>query len=87
MKKELRRMVAVVLFSLFMAFPLGLGGLLGGDYVWSHYGPPANDPDETAALLCGLVVGGLMALSGGVVIVWKFWPRASSKSSEPNGQG
>jgi hypothetical protein len=78
---KVRRIAAAALFALLMVFVLGLGGLLGGDYLWSHYGPPATDPDEIDALLCGLVVGGIMAVSGGVAIMWKFWPRDASPQS------
>ena len=81
---KVKRVAATVAFSLLMAFVLGLGGLLGGDYVWSHFGPPANDPDETSALLCGLLVGGLLAVGGAVVILWKFWPRTPLKSPQAN---
>jgi hypothetical protein len=81
---KLRRVVAVILFSLLMAWVLGLGGLLGGSYVWSHYGPAAKDPHETDAYLCGLVVGALMAVGGVVAILWTFWPRTSQKSSPPS---
>jgi len=79
---KLRRVAVALLFALLMAFPLGLGGLLGGDYLWSRYGPRATDPDETDAYLCGLLVGGFMAVGGGVTIMWKFWPRASLKSTQ-----
>ncbi len=77
---KLKRAVGAIFFSLSMAFILYLLGFLGGDYLWSHFGPPANDPDETYALMCGLIVGGLMATFGALAILWKFWPRASPKS-------
>jgi hypothetical protein len=83
---KLRRVARALLFALLMAFPLGLGGLLGGDYLWSRFGPRATDADETAAYLCGLLVGGFMAVGGGVVIVWKFWPRASPKPWQASGK-
>jgi hypothetical protein len=73
---KIKRVAAAVVFALLMAFVLGFGGLLGGGYLWSHFGPPANDPDETGALLCGLLVGGSMAVGGATAILWKFWPRA-----------
>jgi hypothetical protein len=78
---KLRRLAGAILFSLLMAFVLWLVGFLGGMYFWSHYGPPANDPDETDAYLCGVLVGAFMAGSGGMAILWKFWPRPSQKSS------
>jgi len=46
-------------------------------YLWGHFGPPANDPDDTDAYLFGLLVGGLLAISGIVGALWKFWPRAA----------
>jgi len=78
---KLRRVALALLFALLMAFPLGLGGFLGGGYLWSRFGPRATDADEPEAYLCGLLVGGFMAVGGGVAILWKFWPRASPKSS------
>jgi hypothetical protein len=85
---KVRRVGAAVFFALLMAFVLGLSGLLVGDYLWSRYGPPANDPDETDAFLWGLVVGGVMAVGGGVAIVWKFWPRSPApKLQQANGTG
>lgn len=70
-----RRRASAVLFSLIMACLLGLGGLLAGSYLWDHFGPPARDPDDTEAYLVGLLVGGVMAIGGGVTLLWKFWPR------------
>jgi hypothetical protein len=61
-----RRAAAAVLFSLIMACLLGFGGLLLGMYLWGHFGQPANDPDDTDAYLCGLLVGGIMAAGGGM---------------------
>lgn len=78
---KIKRAFAAFAFALLMAFVLYLAGFLGGDYVWSHFGPPANDPDEINALRCGILVGGIMAAGGGIAILWKFWPRASAKSS------
>jgi hypothetical protein len=82
-KPQLRRAAAAILFSLIMACLLGLGGLLTGTYLWSRYGPPANDPDDTAAYFCGLLVGALMAVGGGIVLLWKFWPHATPEQREP----
>jgi hypothetical protein len=62
-----------------MACLLGLGGLLAGSYVWDHFGPPANDPDDTNAYLFGLLVGCLLAICGIVGSLWKFWPRAAKR--------
>ena len=81
-KSKLKRAVAAIAFSLLIAFVLYLAGFLGVDYVWSRFGPPANDPDEINALRCGLLVGGFMAVGGASVILWKFWPRAAPKSSQ-----
>jgi hypothetical protein len=81
-----RRAAAAVLFSLIMACLLGFGGLLLGTYLWGHFGQPANDPDDTDAYLCGLLVGGIMAVGGGMVSLWKFWPRASSKALQASGK-
>ena len=80
-KVKLRRAAAAVLFSLLVAYLLLLGGVLAGAYMWGHYGPPADDPDDIDALLCGLLVGGVMAIGGGVASLWKFWPRSKPKSS------
>lgn len=79
---NLGRVTAAVLFALLLAFPLRLGGLLGGDCSWSHYRPQASDPDETGAYFCGLVVGGFVAVGGSVAILWKFWPRVSLQLSQ-----
>jgi len=76
-KPQLRRAVAAILFSLIMACLLGLGGLLTGMYLWGHFGPPAQDPDDIAAYFFGLLVGGLMAMGGGVALLWKFWPHTT----------
>lgn len=75
-----RRRAAAILFSLIMACLLGLGGLLVGSYLWGHFGPPATDPDHTDAYLFALLVGGLLAVCGTVVSLWKFWPRAAKTS-------
>ena len=74
-----RRRASAVLFSLITACLLGLGGLLAGSYLWDHFGPPANDPDDTNAYLFGLLVGGLLAICGIVGSLWKFWPRAAKR--------
>jgi ABC-type Mn2+/Zn2+ transport system permease subunit len=73
---QLKRAASAIVFSLLMAFVLYLAGFLGGNYLWSRFGPPANDPDETSALICGVFVGGSMALIGAATILRKFWPRA-----------
>jgi len=82
-KPQLKRAVAAILFSLIMACLLGLGGLLTGTFLWGRFGPPANDPDDTAAYFCGLLVGGLMAVGGGVALLWKFWPHATLEHRDP----
>src|SRR5258708_12359005 len=74
------RAAASVLFSLIMACLFGLGGFLGGSYLWSRFGPPPNDPDEIDAYFCGLLVGGAIAIAVGVASLWKFWPRTSRRS-------
>jgi hypothetical protein len=51
---------AVVLFSLITACLLGLGGFLGGSYLWGHYDPPRDDPDEIDAYFSGPLVGKLL---------------------------
>jgi hypothetical protein len=81
-----KRTAAAVLFSLIMACLLGFGGLLIGMYLWGHYGQPANDPDDTDAYLCGLLVGGIMAVGGGMASLWKFWPRALPKALQASGK-
>jgi hypothetical protein len=70
---------------LIMGYLLGLGGLLAGMYLWGHFGPPARDPDDTDAYLCGLLVGGVMAISGVIVLLWMSWPRAAPKASQSSG--
>jgi hypothetical protein len=84
MTKQTRRMrvATAILFSLIMAGLLAFGGLLAGMYLWGHFGPPAKDPDDTAAYLSGLLVGGVMALVGGMALLWKFWPRATPGVSQ-----
>lgn len=82
---RLKRAATAILFSLIMAWLLGIGGFLAGSYLWGHYGRPANDPDDTDAYLAGLLVGGAAAISGGTVLLWKFWPRVTLKSSSQAG--
>jgi hypothetical protein len=85
---------AAVLFSLIIASLLGLVGLLFGGWLWDRYALPTRDADDTAAYLCGLLVGGVLALSGGVACLWRFWPHVragrtksvSSPGREPLGQ-
>ena len=77
-----KRAAAAVLFSLIMACVLGLVGFLGASYLWGRYGAATNDPDDTDAYLCGLLVGGVVAISAGMVSLLKFWP----KSSQINGE-
>jgi len=77
----LRRRAAAVLFSLIAAYLLGLGGLLAASYLWDHFGPPARDPDDMDAYFCGLLVGGAMAIGGGVTLLSKFWPRSTTTAS------
>jgi hypothetical protein len=74
-----RRAAAAILFSLIMACLLGLAGFLAGSYLWGHYGPPADDPDEFDAYLCGLLVGGLLAIGGGIASLRTFWLRPRAK--------
>ena len=80
-----RRRAAAILFSLIVACLLGLGGLLAGSYLWGHLGPPAKDPDDTEASLCGLLVGGVVVMSGFAALLWKFWPRATPKAPQSSG--
>lgn len=84
MAKQTRRMRAAtaILFSLIMTCLLAFGGLLAGMYFWGHFGPQAKDPDDTDAYLCGLLVGGVMAIVGGMALLWKFWPRATPGASQ-----
>jgi hypothetical protein len=69
MATQSSRRIASVLFSSIMACVLGLGGFLGGSYLWSRYGPPPNDPDEMDGYFCVLLVGGAIAIAVGVVLV------------------
>jgi hypothetical protein len=71
-----------ILFSSIMACVLGFGGLIAGMYLWRHFGPRAKDFDETNAYLCGLLVGGALAIGGGVALLWTFWPRTVPRASQ-----
>jgi hypothetical protein len=82
-----KRAVAAVLFSSIMACLLGFVGLLTGMYVWSHFGHPAHDPDDTDAYLCGLLVGSVTAIGGGAALLWWTWPRVSPKASQARHYG
>jgi hypothetical protein len=75
------RAMAAISFSLIVGCLLGFGGLLAGMYLWGHFGPPAKDPDDTDAYLCGLLVGGVMAIAGSMALLWMSWPRATPKAS------
>jgi|SRR5690348_4198497 hypothetical protein len=78
-----RRRAATILFSLIVACLLGLSGLLAGSYFWVHLGPPANDPDDTDAYLCGLLVGGVMAIGGLQRCYGSFGPALQQKHRNP----
>lgn len=80
-----RRRAAAILFSLIVAYLLGLGGVLAGSYLWAHFGPPARDPDDTDAYFCGILVGGAMAIGGGVTLLCKFWPRSTTTALQSKG--
>ena len=80
-----RRRAAAILFSLIAACLLGLGGLLAGSYLWDHFGAPARDPDDIESFFCGLLVGGAMAIGGGVTLLRKFWPRSTTTASQSSG--
>jgi len=85
-----RRRAAAILFSLIAACLFGLSGLLAGWYLWDHFGPLARDPDDTEGYFCGLLVGGAMAIGGGVTLLSKFWPRSQQQHrnrAEPKRQG
>lgn len=71
-----RRRAAAVLFSLIMACLLAFAGLLARMYLYGHFGPPAQDYDETEDYLCGLLVGAISAVAGGGVLLRKLWPRS-----------
>jgi hypothetical protein len=75
----LGKRAAAILFSLIGACLLGLGGLFVGSYLWDRLGPPANDPDDMDAYLCGLLVCSVMAIGGFGALLWKVWPRAKPK--------
>jgi len=74
-----RRRAAAILFSLIMSCVLGLGGFLAGSSLWDHWGPSANDPDDTDAYLCGVLVGSVTAMSIFGVLLWKLWPAPYQK--------
>jgi hypothetical protein len=79
---QAKRAVTAILFSLIMAGLLGLGGRLVGMYLWAHFGRLSKDPDDSDVYLCGLAVGGLMALIAGTISLWKFWPRNAAKAPQ-----
>ena len=77
---QTKRAVTAILFSLIMAGLLGFGGLLAGMYLWAHFVRPPKVPDDSDVYLCGLAIGGLMALIAGSVSLWRFWPRNVAKA-------
>jgi Na+-driven multidrug efflux pump len=83
--KKTKRAVTAILFSLILGGLLGFVGLLVGMYLWTHFGRPPKDPDDSDAYLCGLVVGGLMALIAASGSLWKFWPRNQAKDPQSLG--
>jgi hypothetical protein len=80
-----RRATTAMMFSLIMACLIGFIGFLAGMYLWGLFGPPPKDPDDTDAYLCGLLVGGLVAIGGGAVLLRRFWPRATPETSQSIG--
>jgi hypothetical protein len=79
------RAEAAILFSSIMGWLLGFFGFLAGAYLWDHFGPPSKDPDDTGAYLCGVLLGGVTAMSGAVVMLWRSWPRATLRASQSSG--
>jgi hypothetical protein len=79
---QLKRAVSALFFSVIVACLLAFAGLLGGSYVWAHHGRPSNNSDDTDSYLCGLLVGGVMAIGGGAASLWRFWPRPLPKPSQ-----
>ena len=70
------------MFSLMMGWLVGFAGLLAGVYLWDRFGPRANDPDDTVALLFGVSLGGIMATGAAITLLWKLWPRSERKVSQ-----
>jgi hypothetical protein len=84
MAEHLRqKRAAAILFSLIMACLLAAGGLLAGMYLCGHLGRAPKDYDEAAGYACGLLVGGTLGCVGGLASLWKFWPRATTKTPQP----
>lgn len=77
MSNLVRRRASTILFSLIIGGLLGLGGFILGDLCWEHFGPPATDADDMQAYLCGVSVGAVLALGGGSLLLWWFWPRSA----------
>jgi hypothetical protein len=63
--RKISHAATTILFSLIMACLLGFAGDLLGMYA-CHFFQPANNPDDTNVYLCGLLVGTVMAIGGGV---------------------
>ena len=80
MDSLLRKRAASVVFSVLMACVLGLAGIVVGNYLWGHFGPPAADPDDTQGYLFGLLVGSILSACGIIWSFWMFWPRAAKTS-------
>jgi hypothetical protein len=74
-RQLLGRRVAAIFFVLILVYVFGLVGFLSGNYLWSRYGPLPRDVDETQAYFFGLLVGILLAVVGGMGLLWKLWPR------------
>jgi hypothetical protein len=79
---KLMQVVSAILFSLIIASLLAFGGLLAAIYIWSRFVQPAHGLDDTNAVLCGQLAGGILGVGGGIASLWKFWPRALPKSSK-----
>jgi len=78
MKHLLRKRAYAILFSLIIGWLVGFAGFLAGNYFWKRFGPPATDPDDMRAYLCGLFVGTVFAIGGISALLWRLWPRAAS---------
>jgi hypothetical protein len=79
-RREPGRAAATIIFSVIVTAVSGFLGMLLGWYLCPHFGRPANGPDDTDTLICGLLVGGIVALGVGSTLLWKFWPSAKDRS-------
>ncbi len=74
--RKCERVAATIIFSAIMAVVSAFIVILLGIYLSSHFGRPANDPDDTIILLCSVLLGAVVGIGVGLTSLWKYWPRA-----------